>query len=157
MRTHTETVCTQPGDQNRATAASRAACWQHLTLAERARQQAREVRIQVLSDYRRAKSAFCRRAARISFSYAFQWKGVGLVKAEIKGELLQMVADALEGGRPVEALTELRELLCRSLRREMPWEPQPVSWESNRISQIRGTALAESIGQIDQIIADLRD
>jgi len=119
-------------------------------------QHARDVRIQILSAYRQAKRAFCWRARRISFAYAYQWKAMGVVKAEIKGELLQSVAEALEGVGPLEALASLRELLCRSLRREMPWEPQPVSWESNRVSQIRGTAIAETIEQIDQITTDLR-
>jgi len=140
-----------------ATATGTAAYREHLTTQERAMQHARDVRIQILSAYRQAKRAFCWRARRISFAYAFQWKGMGLVKAEIKGELLQSVAEALEGGGPLETLTDLRELLYRSLRREMPWEPQPVCWESNRVSQIRGTAIAETIEQIDQIVGDLRN
>ena len=142
MKMSTETVCTQSGDRGNAAIVSTAAYREHLTVQERARQHARDVRIQILSAYRQAKRAFCWRARRISFAYAYQWKAMGVVKAEIKGELLQSVAEALEGVRPLEALASLRELLCRSLRREMPWEPQPVSGSP--------TASARSVGPPSQ-------
>jgi len=157
MNNSTDTVCTQPEHRSDAAVVSTAAYRGLLTTQERAQQHARQIRIRILSGYRQAKGAFYRRATRIGFAYAFQWRAVGVVKAEIKGQLLQWVAQALEGPGPLKALMRLKALLCRSLCRERPWEPQPVSCESNRVSQIRGTAIAEVIEEIDQLIADLHD